>query len=80
MSERRDACLLFGDVHVEDAAAVGANDLARLPEQKDAVGGGDVELESLRPVLDQLRKQLQHRCRYLCTRFQVCLNSSLVLT
>ena len=76
MSERRDACLLFGDVHVEDAAAVGANDLARLPEQKDAVGGGDVELESLRPILNQLRKQLQHGCRHLRIYFEISLNQN----
>ena len=40
----RNTCLFLGDINVEDAAAVRAYDLARLSEQKDAVGGGDVEL------------------------------------
>ena len=56
------SCLFLGDVDVEDARAVGADDLAGLAEEQDPVGRGHVEL---RPVLHQLSEQLQHRRRHL---------------
>ena len=60
------ACLFLGDVDVEDARAVGADDLAGLAEEQDPVGRRHVELQPLRTVLHQLGEQLQHRRRHLC--------------
>ncbi len=40
---------------------VSANYLGSLSEKQDAIGRGHVELEPLRPVLDELGEQFQHR-------------------
>ena len=60
------SCLFLGDVDVEDARAIGADDLAGLAEEQDPVGRRHVELQPLRTVLHQLGEQLQHRRRHLC--------------
>ena len=60
------SCLFLGDVDVEDAGAVGADDLAGLAEEQDPVGRRHVELQPLRTVLHQLGEQLQHRRCHLC--------------
>ena len=47
---------------------VSADHLAGLPEEEDSVWRRDVELETLRPVLDELGEELQDRSRHLETK------------
>ena len=50
---------------LDKSLTIGADDLAGLPEEQDPVWRRDVELETLRSVLDELGKKLQDRGRHL---------------